>query len=214
MSGYSSFGGNTRSWCSLAGRHSWIWGHERSPPLCSSQTRLAAWSAWSSTYAGRSGSGSSADAKRDKRVSYKGLSAIDPYFSRYAEGEIWFLSVLLLCTSIFLTDGFIWTLWLSESSAAVKCGFFIFKHTLFHFNSFSVTETSFNIHTCPLLSLGLSSLSSSRSSGCKSTKKEKANVSFYPPCIILNCLSFTPSLSVSLYPPTLSKVKSWEDEKG
>lgn len=65
----SSSGGSTHSWCSPARKRSLTWGHVQCPPLCSSQTRWAASSAWSSTYAGRSGIESSAGCSQQTETS-------------------------------------------------------------------------------------------------------------------------------------------------
>lgn len=66
----SSSGGSTHSWCSPARKRSLTWGHVRCPPLCSSQTRWAASSAWSSTYVGRSGIESSAGCSQQTETSW------------------------------------------------------------------------------------------------------------------------------------------------
>lgn len=57
--GCSCVADSTRSWCSLAGTRNWSSVRGRYPPLCSSQIRWAAWSAWNSTCAGMSGNVSS-----------------------------------------------------------------------------------------------------------------------------------------------------------
>ena len=82
--------------------------------------------------------------------------------------------------------------------AAVKFLFLFFSPYFRWVLSESGTEFSFNIPSCPLLSLGLSSRSYSRSSGHKSSKKDEANVSHSSLNIILHCLSpATHSFSVS-----------------
>lgn len=142
-SGCSSSDGSTRSWCSLAGKHSWSWGHGRCPPPCSLQKHWAVLSAWSSTSSGRSGSESSAE-RRDTIERNKHIQ-----MWKTVSKKIHHLSVLrrwklvLICYSFSLS-------WLMDSFkfykkfAAVTCKRFYLEQICSHFISFKVYNRIFN----------------------------------------------------------------------